>query len=318
MTPTDHRPIVDEPTTRTLRRLDAADIPDDAATGPAAQEALARILASDPAAPAGRRTRAPRHVGRWATAGVAVLAGGVFAVVNLDEGSSGSAYASWTPTPVAATTANTTAAGAACRRVAAGSMRGMADRAGMPTAADVAGADVLLAETRGEWTLVILAGRGIETTCLMDATGTASMIGVGMTSSGGLTIPANGYVPGVAGVNSTPGGSFTTFTGTVGRDVTGVTITTPGGTRVEATVKGGRFAAWWPGAPGTDGGTSFTAPRVNLTLRDGTVRTDAAPVAPAPPDAPPGGVPERSKVPPPPGAPPRISGGPKVPSPPAP
>ena len=36
--------------------------------------------------------------------------------------------------------------------------------------------------------------------------------------------------------------------GYVGRDVTGVTVHTPIGTDVEASVAHGRYAAWWPSA----------------------------------------------------------------------
>ncbi len=45
---------------------------------------------------------------------------------------------------------------------------------------------------------------------------------------------------------STDEGWFTWSQGCVGRDVTGVTVHTPSGLDIEASVAGNRFAAWWP------------------------------------------------------------------------
>lgn len=283
MTHTTRTTVVDDHTTALLADLDAAQVDDDLATRPVAQAALARILATDPAAAPERR--APRRThrrGRWAAAGVAVLAGAVFAAVNLDERSSSNAYASWTPTPATAARGDVDAAGAACRRQTEQSVARIDDpavpaeaRAGLPSAADLAAARVMLAETRGDWTLVVIAGRGIDVTCLSRAgSGRVDMAGGSLGMGAPEHLGPAAFMSGGPGVGSTADGSFSTLTGTVGRDVTGLTVTTADGRRVEATIRGDRFAAWWPGEPVT----SVTAPgeqvTVTLRLRDGSVRAN--------------------------------------------
>ncbi len=278
MTRTTRHTVVDRSTTTGLVGLDPADVADDAATRAPAQAALARILASDPAEPASHAPRPAPRRGRWALAGAAVLAGGVFAAVNLDEGSPANAFASWTPTPVAAAPMVGDAAGAACRRSTADSIRSLPAVPGgapMPTAADAAAARTILAETRGEWTLVVLAGRGIDMTCLSRAGepgGPAAMVGGSLGVGDEVHLRPDGFFAGGPGIASTPEGSVSTLTGVVGKDVTGVEITTADGRRVTATIAGDRFAAWWPGAPVTDPTGPFETVTVTLTLRDGTVR----------------------------------------------
>lgn len=280
--------ILDDPTTAALRGLDAARVDDDVVTGPGAQGALSRILATGHAVPAEPRRRAGRrHTGRWVAAGVVVLAGGLVAAVNLDRDSPSRAYASWTPTPAASSRQHAAETAAACRRSARESLGHTDDpgvppdaRAGMPTTADVAAARVVLAETRGDWTMVSIAGRGVDMTCLSHGTdGSRVDMASGALGGGDVTVlPAsNAFVSGGIGVGSTPEGSFSHITGTVGRDVTGLTVTTADGRRVKATISDDHFAAWWPGSPipAPTGGIDDTPPEqvtVDLTLRDGTVR----------------------------------------------
>ena len=61
--------------------------------------------------------------------------------------------------------------------------------------------------------------------------------------------------------------------GYVGSDVTGVTVHTPIGTDVEASVANGRFAAWWPSAkPSSENLEVMGAWTYTVTLADGTTR----------------------------------------------
>ena len=78
--------------------------------------------------------------------------------------------------------------------------------------------------------------------------------------------------------------------GNVGEDVAAVTITTPDGQLVEATVQDGRYAAWWPGTvfssdvegSGVEGrGGPTPAISYTITLNDQTVIEDATPRMPS-------------------------------------
>lgn len=283
--------ILDDATAAVLRGLDVAQVDDGVVMGSAAQGALSRILEADHATrPESPQEPGRRHTGRWVTAGVAVLAGGLVAAVNLDRDSPSRAYASWTATPSSALQEHTGAVAGACRRSVresletgvGGRLRTMLGRTDEPTVADVARARVVLAETRGDWTLVSIAGRGIDMTCLsrgaddtrIDMAGGSLGIGDGETH-----LAVNAVMSGGPGVGSTPEGSYSYITGSIGRDVTGVTVILADGRRVVATVSGDRFAAWWPGAPllGPDGTSDVVATggervTLDLTLRDGTVR----------------------------------------------
>jgi len=178
----------------------------------------------------------PRRRRLLAAAGLAGAAG--IAVPGLLLG--GSAYGSWTSTPESLTATAADAAAATCRG-----------------ALDVpdAGERVEVAERRGTWTYVLLAGRGTELICLMpdDLVGKDPSPGGDFFGSYDPDAPAPPTVePDEIDENtvmdgSTDEGWFTWAEGYVGSDVTGVTVHTSSGLDIEASVTGGRFAAWWPG-----------------------------------------------------------------------
>ena len=85
----------------------------------------------------------------------------------------------------------------------------------------------------------------------------------------------------MAGSVATPGfwpfthdeGMFSSVQGYVGADVTGVTVHTPVGTDVQASVAQGRFAAWWPSdLPSSENLAPMGAWTYTLTLADGSTR----------------------------------------------
>lgn len=190
----------------------------------------------------------------------------------------GSAFASWTPTPEAIVGADATEAAAACR-----SAMGMPD----------AGQDVLLAERRGGWTYVLLAGSGAEGSCVMDdrLVGADNPPAPGKVGFMGRFSPDAPQAPTVSAndIDWTEGAGampvdgpwpfkmeqswLTWVEGYAGSDVTGVVVHTPIGTDVQASVADGRFAAWWPSPkpssknPEVDGASTFT-----VTLADGNTR----------------------------------------------
>lgn len=182
----------------------------------------------------------------------------------------GSAFASWTPTPEPLTPAKTSAAAATCRAA-------VGIRAG--------GEATLLAEQRGKWTYVLVSGPKAEASCLMrnevvgqDPNG-QEVIGTLDTKPGkSPTVASDHIVEMSSTAASTDEGWFregwlTAADGYVGSDVIGVTVHTPLGFDVEASVGNGRFAAWWPSDPPSSknldvmGAWSYT-----VTLADGTTR----------------------------------------------
>ena len=85
----------------------------------------------------------------------------------------------------------------------------------------------------------------------------------------------------MAGSVPTPGpwpfsndkGWFSSVQGYVGRDVTGVTVHTPVGTDVQASVAHGRFAAWWPSdRPSSENSEVMGAWTYTVTLAHGSTR----------------------------------------------
>lgn len=207
-----------------------------------AAAAFARIVASpvDEVLPRGRdavrRRRRRLLVPASAAAGVAAVAGLLLA------GSwpgGGTAYGSWTPVPVALTHANAGEAAATCRtalRVPDGGER------------------VALAERRGGWTYVLLAGAATEAVCLMPddlvgqaAAGPGDVFGSYDTDVvAPAPLDADQITETTSMQGSTDEGYFLWVEGYVGGAVTGVTVHTSSGHDIQASVAGQRFAAWWP------------------------------------------------------------------------
>ncbi|KRA31370.1 MULTISPECIES: hypothetical protein [unclassified Nocardioides] len=208
-----------------------------------ADAAFARIVATagdqsvpvEPTRPHRRRNRLLVTAGLAAAAGVAVpvlLLGG------------GTAYGSWTPTPTPLTGAAADAAATACRAALAAPGRG--ER-------------VALAERRGEWTYVLLAGPRGEAACVMPdelvahPTEREKRKGfLGSYTPDPSTPPSldpSGFEETASMGGSTEEGWVNWTAGYVGSEVSGVTVHTSDGLDIEASVAGNRFAVWWPSVP---------------------------------------------------------------------
>ena len=172
------------------------------------------------------------------TAGLAGAAG--VAVPGLLLGG-GTAYGSWTPTPEPLTGVAAAEAATTCRAVLA-----VPDR----------GERVAVAERRGEWTYVLLAGPGTEAICLMpdDLVGQedpADHKDEGFFGSYDTdtvappTLDPDRIAETTSMQGSTDEGWFICTEGHVGSNVTGVTVHTSSGLDIEASFEGNRFAAWW-------------------------------------------------------------------------
>ena len=179
----------------------------------------------------------------------------------------GTAFGSWTPRPTPLAGNAATVAGATCRAAL-----GVPDRS----------EQVLVAEQRGEWTYVLLGGSGAEAACLLpnDLVGRdpADLEGEIFGQYDAEAAPAprvgRGHIVETMSMSGDLHGDLLNWVdGYVGRDVVGVTVHTPSGLKVEASVSGGRFAAWWPaGEARMDNPEIADAPSFAVTLADGSTR----------------------------------------------
>lgn len=261
--------------TAALRDLDPA--PPSALTSEEIERAgatLARILASPPQDAAPERSGRSRRRRGLALVGLAGAAGAAVPALLLGGGS---AFASWTPEPEPL--ADPADAAGTCRAALE-----MPDR----------GEHVAIAERRGGWTYVLLTGPEAEGACLMPDSLIGHQDPVGHKKEGffGTYDAEPAQAPTVAqdrvvetdslqGSVPTPGtlpftsedAWFSWVKGYVGSDVTGVTVHPPVGPDVEASVAGGRFAAWWPSAqPSSRNVDVMGAWSYTVTLADGSTR----------------------------------------------
>ncbi len=233
-----------------------------------------RILAAPTQGQAAEESDRPRR--RRSLVWVGLVGAAAAAVPALVLGG-GSAFASWTPKPEPLTDA--TEAATTCR--AALQMPDEGER-------------VVIAERRGGWTYVLIAGPTAEGTCLMLDDLVGSQDPADRTEKGFFgtyetepveappvardrivetgsmqgSVRAPGALP-----FTTDDGWFSWVAGHVGGDVSGVTVHPPIGPDVEASVANGRFAAWWPSdQPDSENLEVMEAWTYTVTLADGTTR----------------------------------------------
>jgi hypothetical protein len=165
-----------------------------------------------------------------AVAGAAVTTATVISVVVL--GSAPPAFAGWSATPTAPAGNQVAQAQISCQQQ-------LANRpAGLPAT----GGDPILTDVRGPFTVVIYATATSSTTCFSSPSFTT----VSGTHGAGA-LPSAGNLQFSSSQFSTPGASpYTLVDGRTGSDVTGVSLLLDNGQRVQATLAGGWFEAWWP------------------------------------------------------------------------
>jgi hypothetical protein len=182
------------------------------------------------------------------------------------------AFASWSATPKAVPQPQATVVGEDCRT------RNLDDPTNEgPGRKVVETADIVLVEGRGPWTFVLLGDAGgYEATCLMRDNGPGEEVtGGGYFGTLGVAkVASNMVVTNGTRTQSDDDGSYREITGRVGSEVASLVLNTRQQGPVKATVHGGYFAAWWPGAPivGMEG--PGPEPTISLTLKDGTTRAD--------------------------------------------
>lgn len=245
-----------------LKTLDpaAADVDPN---GLRARADLHRILATDPTAPASTRPR--KRLARRVALGsglVAASAAAALVVPSLVGGDE--AFATWTAAPVGLSAKDKAAASASCRDQ---------QKSGSPEFRDdLSKASTAISERRGEWTLVVLAGRdGFSALCITDESTPlfqSSFGSIGKTTD----LPSRrGLTATVLGTGSIDGNELSVAAGAAGPDVTALTYTSATRGKVKATVSGGQFALWLPGNELES--TSRKGIPLQATHRDGTTST---------------------------------------------
>lgn len=230
-----------------LQRLDAAPAaPLDDLAQARADAALESVLregrapgtgVDDRVLPRGRDTRL-----RLVTVGLAAGVAAIGIATSQTLGGTGTAYAaSWTPVPTAATTTDIAAAEQEC-----------ADSAAQVAPAGSPSLQTRLAERRGD--LVVLAmddgsPAPVLLTCVVGLSSERNATLVASSGGGGTPRPAADDISDASIYQrSVPGDELSIINGLAGEQVAAVTVHAADGHVAQATVEGGHYAAWWPGA----------------------------------------------------------------------
>ncbi|GAB3917256.1 hypothetical protein GCM10011575_32170 [Microlunatus endophyticus] len=257
--------------TATLRSLDAA--PQFADTDRVrvverrarSWDRIQRLIAIEgPAQPLSRpRRRTPRRIGVIVGAVIAAVA--VAVAVPSVAGGGDRAFASWTRVPRPLTVQQRDAAASDCRSALAGG-------AGADDKTDLQRSRTVIAERRGVWTTVLLAGAGgFSALCVTDDSAhlfDKAMIGSVGTPTGQKPTGSRDLTATDLGVGTIRGKSASLAAGTAGDDVVAVTYDSAVRGAVTATVSDGHFAFWLPGDELRSAATSGVT--VELRYRDGS------------------------------------------------
>ena len=272
------RNLLDDTTRQALIGLDPAPADLDAADMKRADESLTRILTTDLDEPpiSGFVPPVPRRMRRVALLGAVAMVAAVAIVGTQLFGGGSPAYASWTATPHQPTASQEVSAATACRESLLASLEEtpQSDPGGVTRTA-LRRASTVLAEQRGDWTLVVLGdSSGLDASCVtQDDDGAAS--DNSFEASGyreSLDLGPRDIFVSSGGTGGSRNNLISVLIGFVGTDVTGVTVHTPEHDEVTATVANGHVAAWWPGPRGVSVSDPQLGTAVNATVTysDGT------------------------------------------------
>ena len=279
------------PTDADFRSLDAADADLDPDQRSRASAMLERIIAhpatAESATAGARRQRRIPTKAVWIPLVTAAAAIGFIVIPGPGRlGGPAMAYASWTAAPSKVAAPDLATVTAACRGEAAGLQE-------HGPSFDAATIPVAIAERRGDFVAILFLQDNPDTAVSCVATnrpGTSDVSDISTAAGGSsgpvLIPPAGRIIPGsVSQFGGQPPASFTDGAAVAG--VIGVTIHA-GGQVITATVKNGRYLAWWPGKAFADGpeqpsgqGGPRTILTYDVTLNDGTTKTNVSPAPPA-------------------------------------
>jgi hypothetical protein len=237
---------------------------------------LERIVTEPDTAPTASRRQNFWRVGAI-LAGGAVVAAVAIVVPGLSPQSA--AVASWTAEAEPVAAADLAVAEKACRA----QLDGYGDTSQIP---------LTLSERRGDVVALLFYRENPETasSCMVDMpAGSASArevtSGSGGSSGAAMVPPADSFIEGAVASYTLGGQVLSVVTGSVGPDVTSMTLRGAGAEAV-VTISDGHYAAWLPGnvftnvdAPSGKGGPEVVT-SYDLTLADGTVIENAKPSFP--------------------------------------
>lgn len=194
--------------------------------------------------PRTRRLRPPVAIG--AVASAAAAAGTLAVIISLGAGTS-NAFAGWSAKPTKAAPGQLAAASAACRQ----------------SQSSVAGDPLAIADTRGPFTFSVYANSESTISCIQGP----SFVALSQSqSSSPLSVPAGQLQLASAHRSDRGNRAFGFAYGRTGTGVSAVTLVLDDGTKVQATVSGGWFIAWWPGSHQLDS-AELTTPAGSTTQK---------------------------------------------------
>ncbi len=244
---------------RVLKTLDPATSDADPHS-PEARAGLHRILTTDPAPPP--ISRPGRYGGRLAVAGGLLVAAVAALIVVPSTFGGDAAYATWTADPGGLSATDSARAGESCRD--------QQRSAGRDYAEELAAAGTAISERRGDWTLVVLAGRdGFAALCITDRPKPffrTSFGSIGATPTAARPGPRDLTATSL-GTGEIDGHELSVAAGLAGADVEEISYLSPSRGRVTASVASGQFALWLPGDE-LEGASSGVA--LDVTYRDGS------------------------------------------------
>jgi hypothetical protein len=227
--------------------------------GPRARADLQRILASEPVL---RTPPSPRPIRTRVAWGAGLVAAATAAAIVLPSVFGGDgAFATWTADPAGLSAAEKAKVSASCRDQ---------HKTFPEYRDDVAKAVTAVAERRGQWTLVVLAGPDrFSALCVTDDSTRLFRDHFGSIGRPAVNPPGpRGLTATDLGTGSMNGKNLSVAVGFAGAEVTAVIYTSRARGKVKATVGAGRFALWLPGND-LENASQQGVP-VQVTYRDGT------------------------------------------------
>jgi hypothetical protein len=176
---------------------------------------------------------------KWITlaATVAVMAGAVALGLSLTSTGTPRAFAAWTATTTSPPATQLAAADVSCQKAWSFKLLPPAVAQTLPAMLS----PLVLTDSRGPFEMLVYAGPSGEQVCLWNSGF------IGISGNGGTLPPASPDAIGIPGVGFDGGKELFTYAdGQAGTQVTAVTLVLADGTHVEATLKNGLYAAWWP------------------------------------------------------------------------
>ncbi len=221
-------------------------------------DAFARLRHADyhPRSPIQRKAMA-----LGGTAAAAGVAGIAVSLIGFGAGTP-RAFAGWTPSPTAPASGQTTTAETVCKAhmaTPAEVERARQQASGRPSTPGEWPTSsgewrTVLTDTRGPYTIVLLANMGGSARCLTGPGFPDPAIGVGERSAASpLPAISTGQIgePSYGFSRATDEQPYMETSGRVGAGVSAVTFVLSDGSHVAASVENGWFLAWWPGSQST-------------------------------------------------------------------